>query len=171
MPRAAGAPGHVRLLTGRWPADEALRAEVAAAAPAGFDLILSKNTLKRGYIHPAEEVDARLLVQLGVDDASFVAEVAARLAPGGLFVIYNLCPAPAPPGQPWIPWADGHCPFDRALLEAAGLQVLAYDAVDDAAARALGTSLGWDRGEQPMDPATDLFAWMTLARRPENRPK
>lgn len=171
VPRAAGPPGRVRLLTGRWPADEALRAEVAATAPEGFDLILSKNTLKRGYIHPAEEVDPRKLVHLGVDDAGFVAEVAARLRPGGLFLVYNLCPAPAPPGQPYIPWADGSCPFERALLESAGLEVLAFDVVDDAPARALGAALGWDQGEQAMDLAADLFAWYSLARRPENRPK
>jgi SAM-dependent methyltransferase len=161
----------VTLVTGRWPAEEAAVAEVDAAAPQGFDLILSKNTLKHGYIHPAQEVDPRMLVSLGVDDAAFVQAVARRLRPGGQFLVYNLCPAPAPEGQPYIPWADGRCPFPRELLEKAGLEVLAFDQPDDAAARALGAALGWDRGEGAMDLQNDLFAWFTLARRPADPPK
>ncbi len=105
-------------------------------------------------------------MHLGVDDAAFVAAVAQSLRPGGLFVIYNLCPAPAPPDQPYIPWADGRCPFPRELLEGAGLQVLDFDVVDDTAARALGHALGWDQGDGAMDLQHDLFAWYTIARRP-----
>ena len=60
---------------------------------------------------------------------------------------YNLCPAPAAPGKPCIPWADGCCPFSRALLVGAGFTVLAFDRDDSQAARAMGRALGWDSGE------------------------
>jgi hypothetical protein len=160
--RIARGRGSVRMVNGRFPADAA----VARAVGAGWDAFLSKSTLKRGYVHPEQPVDPRQMVQLGVDDSTFVAEVAARLKPGGLFLIYNLSPAPAPPGERYIPWADGRCPFERALLERAGLEVLAYDAVDDEAARAMGRALGWDQGPRPMDLERDLFGRYTLARRP-----
>ena len=158
--------GTLTLVTGHWPGDPAAADAVRAALPQGVDLFLSKNTLKRGYLHPAEEVDPRRLVHLGVSDEEFVAAVFAALRPGGLFMIYNLCPAPAAAGQPYIPWADGHCPFPREMLEAAGLQVLDFDVVDDEAARAMGHALGWDQGESPMNLKDDLFAWFTVARRP-----
>jgi hypothetical protein len=154
--------GQLKLLTGHWPGDRML----STAAGGGFDLILSKNTLKNGYIHPAEKVDDRLLVHLGVSDEEFVAAVAESLAPGGLFLIYNLCPAPAPAGKPYIPWADGRCPFSRKVLEDAGLAVLAFDQNDDGPARAMGHALGWDAGEGAIDLDKDLFGLYTLAAKP-----
>jgi hypothetical protein len=164
--RPGGRSGQLSLEIGQWPGDASLAGAVREAVPDGADLFLSKNTLKRGYIHPAEPVDPRRLVHLGVGDEEFVAAVFAALRPGGLFMIYNLCPAPAAAGQPYIPWADGHCPFPRELLEAAGLQVLDFDVVDDEAARAMGHALGWDQGEGAMNLQDDLFAWFTVARRP-----
>lgn len=161
-----GKDGGLHLVTGQWPADAGTVAAVKAAAPGGLDLFLSKNTLKRGYIHPEREANPKHLVHLGVDDAAFVAAVAGSLKPGGLFVIYNLCPAPAPPDKPYIPYADGRCPFERSVLEQAGLQVLAFDVVDDDAIRAQAHALGWDAGDGAMDLQTDLFAWYTIARRP-----
>jgi SAM-dependent methyltransferase len=158
--------GTLQLVTGQWPADAATVKAVKTALPDGLDLFLSKNTLKRGYIHPERETDPKRLVHLGVDDATFVAAVAQALKPGGLFVIYNLCPAPAPADKPYIPWADGRCPFERSVLEAAGLEVLDFDVVDDDAIRAQAHALGWDQGEGAMDLHNDLFAWFTIARRP-----
>ena len=81
-------------------------------------------------------------------------------------MIYNLCPAPAAPGKPYIPWADGRCPFSRALWEAEGFRVLEFDADDSDAARAMGHALGWDLGSSAMDLAHDLFATWTLVRKP-----
>ena len=86
---------------------------------------------------------------------------------GGRVLIYNLSPATAPPGKPYIPAADGRSPFARATWEKAGFRVLAFDQDDSGAARALGRALGWDRlSEQPMDLVTDLFATYTLAEKP-----
>ena len=57
-----GPDGHLRVLLGRWPAEEAILRDSMrvpgaddgkeAVANGGYDLFMSKNTLKRGYIHP-----------------------------------------------------------------------------------------------------------------------
>jgi SAM-dependent methyltransferase len=155
------AGGSVKLVHGRFPADP----RVVAAAGGGYDLFLSKNTLKRGYIHPAQKVDPRMLVNIGVDDPAFLKAVASALKPGGWFVIYNLSPAPNAAGKPYIPWSDGRCPFSADDLAAAGFETLVRDAVDDQAARALGAALGWDKPPVNMKLADDLFALVTVARK------
>lgn len=160
------AAGTLRLLTGQWPAEESIRQD----AGAGYDLFISKNTLKNGYIHPAEAVDPRRLVHLGVSDSAFVAELSRLLKPGGLALIYNISPAPAAPGKPYIPWADGRCPFPRAQLESAGFEVLAFDRDDSEFVRRMGHALGWDDSEgAKMDLQNDLFAHYTLLRRARSR--
>src|SRR5258708_25739380 len=118
--RGAQATGRVRLVTGQWPATAAIAGDVGG----DYDLFLSKNTLKNGYLHPAQTVDPRMLVHLGVPDSAFVRAVYAALKPGGRAMIYNLCPAPAPTDKPYIPWADGRCPFPRDAWERAGLRVV-----------------------------------------------
>ena len=154
--------GKLKLVDGQWPATD----EVRDAAGKGFDVILSKNTLKRGYIHPERPANPRMLVHLGVDDSTYVARLHDALKPGGYALIYNLSPAPSKPDQPYQPWSDGRCPFERGLLERAGFEVLEYDLDDGVAARALGHALGWDAGPRPMDLQNDLFAHATLLRRP-----
>jgi hypothetical protein len=154
--------GRLRVLNGFFPKDAGLVKELGR----GYDLFLSKNTLKRGYVHPAQPVSDRQRIDLGVSDLEFVKRVAALLRPGGLFVIYNLSPGQAPAGQPYKPMADGQCPFSRQTLEAAGFEVLALDTVDDAPARSMGRALGWDQEPgAPWDLEADLFAWFTIARR------
>ena len=157
-----GKLGHLKLVSGHWPTD----ANVKQAVGQGFDLFLSKNTLKNGYIHPERDVDPRRLVHLGVDDETFVRAVFDLLNPGGVALIYNISPAPAPPDKPYIPWADGRCPFARNLWESVGFRVIAFDADDSQAARAMGRALGWDQGEGAMDLENDLFAHYTIARKP-----
>lgn len=158
--RGAGTTGRVRLVTGQWPASEAVEREVGA----GYDLFLSKNTLKNGYLHPAAPVDPRMLVHLGVPDSVFLARLAAIVKPGGRVMIYNLCPAPAPPGKPYLPWADGFCPFPPAQWEHAGFRVVVFDRDDTPAARAMGRALGWDAAGMDVD--KDLFAtWSLFERR------
>ena len=158
-----GRKGRLSLVHGSWPGD----ASVAKQAGGGFDLILSKNTLKRGYIHPERKVDARMTINLGVADEAFVKAVYDALKPGGRFLIYNLCPAPSPPDKPYIPWADGRCPFDRSLMEKAGFTFVAFDQDDSIVARDMGRALGWDQGEGAMDLKADLFGHYTLAIRPK----
>lgn len=152
--------GKVSYVTGRWPGE----AETAAAVGKGFDLIISKNTLKNGYLHPAREVDKRMLVDLGVSEPAFLAAIHDALKPGGVLLIYNLSPAPSKPDEPYKPWSDGRSPFSPEQFKAAGLEVLAHDRTDDAAARAMAKALGWD--SDGMDVENDLFAHFTIARRP-----
>ena len=153
--------GRIELVEGFFPTD----ASTVKQLGSGYDVFLSKNTLKRGYVHPEKEVDKRLLVDLGVSDLDFCQEVAKLLKPGGLFLIYNLSPAQNPPDKPYLPWADGRCPFPKAEMEKAGFEVLAFDVIDDKKAREMGSLIGWDKGPSPMNFEKDLFAHYTLARK------
>jgi hypothetical protein len=159
--QGAVGPGSVTLATGQWPATDEMRRTVDEQ----LDLFISKNTLKNGYLHPARPVDPRLLVHLGVSDSEFVAALARSVKKGGRVLIYNLCPAPAPPDKPYIPWADGRCPFPRETWTGAGFRVLEFDRDDSPAARAMGHALGWDQGENGMKLDTDLFATWSLFQR------
>ena len=158
----AGATGSVTLVHGRYPAE----AKAVAAVGTGYDLFISKNTLKNGYIHPAEPVDPRRLVHLGVDDTTFVRTLYRIVKPGGRALIYNLCPAPAPPGKPYIPWADGRSPVLQGAVEVRGFRVVDFDRDDSRAAREMAHALGWDQGPNPMDLEKDLFGIYTLVERP-----
>ncbi len=150
------ARGKLELLFGRFPG------ELGDRVRDHVDIFVSKNTLKRGYIHPAQKVNPKLLVQLGVSDKQFLDSVHGKLNDGGLFLIYNLHPAQADEGQPYIPWADGRSPFDRDQLIAAGFDVLAFDRDDTTAAREMARTLGW---QKQMDLEQDLFATFTLVRK------
>lgn len=156
-----GKRGSVTLVEGRWPSEKG----VIDAVGGGYDIITSKNTLKNGYLHPEREVDKRMLLDLGVSDEDFVKRLYESLKPGGLVVIYNICPAPAPKDKPFIPWADGRCPFSKELWEKSGFKVLAYDVDDSAATRKMGHLLGWDEGPNSMDLKDDLFAHYTIVQK------
>lgn len=156
---SAGDDGSVSLVFGHFPAD----VKTTDGVGGGYDIFISKNTLKRGYIHPEQEVDPARLVQLRVDDETFVRAVYDLLKPGGFALIYNLAPAPSKPEEPYKHWADGRSPWPRELYERVGFAVVAYDADDNAPARAMGKALGW--GEQ-MNLETDLFGLYTLLRKP-----
>jgi hypothetical protein len=154
-------PGRVTLVTGRWPAVP----DVRAAVGDHLDVFLSKNTLKRGYVHPALAVSPARHFDLGVDDATFLAALRDALVPGGVVLLYNVCPAPAAPGAAYIPWADGRSPFDRAAWEAAGFDLRELDRDDTPAIRRVARLLRWDVGEDAVDIERDVFATYTLARR------
>jgi hypothetical protein len=156
---ADGARGAVRLVFGRWPAEE----DVVAAVAGGYDLFVSKNTIKRGYVAPPVEVDPSRRLDLGVPADVFLARLLDVLRPGGLAVLYNLGGRPAGEGEPYRPATDIACPWSRAELEAAGFEVLALDRDDSAAARVFGRALGW---EAQMDLETALFGSVTVLKRP-----
>ena len=157
----AHADGNVQLLSGRFPAEE----DLVQSAGVGYELFVSKNTLKRGYIHPSREpASPRHVIQLGVSDEAFLKQVSEMLNSHGLMVFYNLCPPKSAPDKPYVPWAEGESPFTREQLEAAGFEILEYDVVDDEVARELGHQLGWDAAGG-MKLETDLFAWYTIARK------
>lgn len=155
-----GSDGTLKLVFGQWPADP----KTVESVGEGYDLIISKNTLKNGSINPEHKVDERLLVRLGVSHDQFVEHLSRILKPGGKIMIYNLCPAQKPDPKDYIPWADGRCPFPREMLEKHGLRVVEFDKNDDEWARKLGKAIGWDR--DGMDLEKDLFAWYTLIEKP-----
>ncbi len=161
-----GSPGSITLAQGFWPKDQKIVDKVGG----GIDLILSKNTLKRGYLKPERKVDdKRQLIDLGVSDQVFLAAIFNTLAPGGKLVIYNLHPKPAGPKEKYKPMADGRSPFSREQYEKAGLKVMALDTVDHEAARKMGRLLKWDqneKGETVEDLDTSLFALVTVVMRP-----
>lgn len=155
------ASGRVNLHFGSFPTDTGM----TRALGGGYDLFISKNTLKRGYIHPEKEVDPRMLVHLGVDDSTFVQRVYDLLQPGGFFMIYNLHPKYTPPdAEKYIPWSDGRSPFAKALYEKIGFKVIAFDLNDTEFAHTMAKALGWE--DAGMNLATDLFGMYTLLQRP-----
>lgn len=162
MPRSKaageGAQGSLTTLYGSFPSDTSINRQLGS----GFDLFVSKNTLKRGYIHPEREADPRMLVHLGVDDSTFVKRVYDLLKPRGYFMIYNLHPAKSAPDQPYIPWSDGRSPFDKALLEKIGFKVLEFDRDDTEFAHTMAKAVGWDK---EMKLETDLFGTYTLVQK------
>jgi len=149
--------GNLRLLFGSWPK------ELNEQAGGGYDLFLSKNTLKKGYVHPAQPIPDRQRLQLGVTDEEFVRAMSGMLKPGGFALIYNLHPKQN--AEKYIPWADGASPFTRDAFEAAGFEVIAFDQNDSAEAREMGRQLKWNEGESAMDLDNDLFATYTLLRK------
>ncbi len=154
-----GPPGTLRLFYGSWPSDDATRAHVGGR----YDLIISKNVLKRGYIHPEREADPAQLIDLGVTDEAFIGALKEALVPGGLVVIYNFSPKQASPDEPYIPWADGRCPFDAEQWEAGGFEVLAHDEQDTerAIAHFVAVGAGTQEGLEG-----NLFGMYTVVRRP-----
>lgn len=154
-----GEPGSVALAFGRWPGGEGMRDAVGG----GFDLIMSKNVLKLGYIHPEQEVDARMLVDLGVDDEAFVEALWESLAPGGFVLIYNIYP-PQPEDR-YIPWGHGENPFARSLWESVGFEVVAWNEPDSAGVHAMGRALGWD-AQDPESFEASFLGMYTMLRRP-----
>lgn len=138
-PKAAD--GSLSLHFGRFPANRAVAEKIGS----GIDLFIAKNTLKRGYIHPAQAVDANRAIDLGVDDEEFVRAVYERLNPGGFFMIYNFHPQRTPAGENYIPWSDGRSPFSKAVFEMAGFKIIQMDCDDTAMAHQIARKLGLDK--------------------------
>ncbi len=157
--------GSVSIHKGQWPAEQPLREAIGG----GFSLITSKNTLKNGYLHPApapgQTVDPKRLIQLGLSDESYVRHVHDALQPGGIFVIYNICPPQNPPDKEYLPWADGASPFPREMLEKAGFEVIAFDVSDQEWVVGCFDTLGYGDGKPRAELAKEYFCQYTIARR------
>lgn len=130
--------GNVVLHDGYFASDEAL----VKAMGTGYALWLSKNTLKRGYVHPAEPPGAKAQIGLGLDDAKILSIIHGQLEKGGLFLIYNIGGAQT---QPYKPMTDVRCPFSKDDLAGAGFEVVAYDEDDTEKAKVMAAALEWQK--------------------------
>jgi SAM-dependent methyltransferase len=148
-PPAPGVPPARRLL-GNFPAWPDMREAVGG----GYDIILSKNVLKKSYVRED-------FVQLGATDEAFLGEMHDRLKPGGLFLIMNLGSRPQA-GAPAKGAEDAHAAFTGAQLRAAGFEVLADDVDASAVSSALLVRSGYDPEELGAD---KVETRVTLARR------
>ena len=168
VPPAAGRRGHpgtIMLAHGFWPKDSSIVERVGR----GYDLILSKNTLKKGYIKPERKIDKRQQIDLGVGDDVFLKAIHDTLNPGGKLIIYNLYPKPPDGKSAYNPQADARSPYTREQYEKAGLQVVALNVEEHAIARNIGRALKWDRNDKDeiiSDLETNHFAMYTLVARP-----
>ncbi|MGV3625345.1 MAG: hypothetical protein ACO1OB_31330 [Archangium sp.] len=129
---------------GYFPGDEKLVKEIGT----GFDLWISKNTLKRGYVKPLE---GKASIDVGPAPLNVISK---ELKKGGFLLIYNLAPMQK---TPYLPMADGASPFTKEELQSAGFEILAFDKDDSEKAREMGKALEW--GDEP------LAATYTLARK------
>jgi hypothetical protein len=161
-----GAPGTVTLIHDRWPAKPPVVERVRSAGP--YRLIVSKNTLKRGYIKPERRANKNQLIDLGVSDDAFLKATHDVLVPGGVLLIYNLAPKQNPADKPFLPHADARSPYSPEQFSKAGFEVIAHNANDDEFVRRMGAQLGWDKndkGEVVNDLTSNLFALYTIVRR------
>lgn len=159
-----GHPGTIALAHGYWPKDPRIVERVGK----GYDLILSKNTLKKGYVKPERKIDKRQQIELGVSDDAFLKTLFSTLNPGGKMIIYNLYPRPPGPKEKYNPQADARSPWPREQWEKAGFNVLAFNVEDHAAARNMGRALKWDRDQNgdAVNLDASLFAMLTILERP-----
>jgi hypothetical protein len=104
-----------------------------------------------------------MLVHLKVDDETFVRSMFEMLKPGGLAIVYNICPALSKPDEPFKPWSDGRFPFERDLLEKIGFEIIRFDEDDTEFIREMAVPLGWN---EPGVVDENLFAHYTLLRKP-----
>jgi hypothetical protein len=150
--------GSVEMINGFWPGGEGMSAKVGE----GYDVFLSKNTLKRGYVHPERPANPNYLINLGVTDEEYLQAVKKSLKSGGLFIVYNLSPAQNPLDKEFLPMADGRFPFEQSLAERVGFETLAFDVNDDKFARAMGVAYGWGSAA---DMEKGIFAHYTILRK------
>ncbi len=159
---ANGERGRLRILSGRYPNGPGL----VGAVGKDFDVIVSKNVLKKGYIHPERPPAKGKPMDLGASDDEVLRAFFNALRPGGHMLVYNICPALTPPDKPFVPWSDGRSPFSKTAWEAAGFTVLAFDQDDVEPVRRMGKIFGWDRDpDSPWDLDHDLSVLYTLAKR------
>jgi hypothetical protein len=149
-----GRTGYLTLRHGVFAADQGLTAQIGG----GYGLVVAKNTFKRGFMKP--QPGRKAVVSFNVADDVLLRALHASLAPGGLLVIYNLSGAL----DLTRPATDGRSPFAREDFERASFKVLAFDAIDDAGARAMGQALGWAKDMGDLN--ANLFARFTVVQRP-----
>lgn len=135
-----GTKGSVSLHLGEWFADWRFRDRVGD----GYDLILARNVLKRGYVRPEEPMEHFDPIDIGGDPATGARTLFDALRPGGIVVVYNLG------GGAWRlddgsynASADVRDPLGREAWEEAGFEVLHFQTNGSRLMREVGVALGW----------------------------
>ena len=151
-------PGSITLVEGSWPNDETTRKQAGDR----YDLLVSRNLLKRGYVKPAQ-LNPNFPPPVGweMTDAEMLKHVHDLLVPGGIVVIESLGPKP----DLQIPWSDISNPWPEQAWIDAGFEVLAHDQDESDYARIMGATLGWD---DQMNLETDLFGVYSVYRKSAN---
>lgn len=154
-----GRIGSISLYLGEWFGDEDFRSQTGD----GFDLLLFRNVLKKGYVTPDVPMEGFDPIDVGGSPERGAEIIAAALAPGGIAIVYNLGSGPhvRDDGSYNNP-ADVRDPFGRASWEAAGLEVVVYEADGSALMREAGVAIGWAETVEELAP---LNARYTLVRR------
>lgn len=154
-----GTKGSVSLHLGEWFRDWDFRRAVGG----DYDLILARNVLKRGYVQPEEPMEHFDPIDVGGGPEIGAQTLFDALRPGGVVVVYNLG------GGAWRledgsynAQADVRDPFGRDAWEAAGFEVLHFQANGSQLMREVGVALGWGTLED-LESYNVLY---TVARRP-----
>lgn len=155
-----GKTGNLRLLQGYWPAGQIARERVGT----GYDLIMSRNVLRKGPMDPESEARPELRVSLRTSFEMYLARANEALNMGGLMIVYNIGGA-GPELWEQFPASDFSCPFTREQWEAAGFELVAFNEVDDEPMRKVAKALFLDRGANGINLETNLYAQYTLARK------
>ncbi|GJM18423.1 MAG: hypothetical protein DHS20C14_06360 [Phycisphaeraceae bacterium] len=150
-----GDDGSVRVTECLWPNEEACRDD----AGGGYDVIMARNLLKRGYVKPKELIGNYVPVAHGMSDEEACKHFYDALAPGGVVVIYSLGGAP----HPDKPWTDIANPWPIDAWEAVGFEVVHHDLDVSADARTVFVTLGLGEAE-PLE--SGLFGVCSVYRRP-----
>jgi hypothetical protein len=164
VPGYKGKGGTIRLVHGKFPAEDPVRESVGT----GYDLFIAKNVLKRGYIHPEQPVPERQRIDLESTTLLSSSRFSRPSPPAAASWSTTSVPLRSA-RQALHPWADGRSPFPAARSGRGRLPRRGVRQDDSAAARAMAHALGWDAGEQPMDLQKDLFAHYTLVEKPASR--
>ena len=159
QPRAvenpAGDGGSVRVTECLWPNEESCRENVGG----GYDVIISRNLLKRGYVKPEKLLGNYVPVAHGMSDAEACGHFYDALSPGGVLVIYSLGGKP----DPAKPWTDIANPWPLGAWESAGFEVVHHDLDVSPGAREMFVALGYRTAEEAEDA---LFGVCSVYRKP-----
>jgi hypothetical protein len=134
--------------------------KVAIDAAALSDLIISKNTLKKGFVRPTT---GKAMIDLGMSSDQYLKGFANALKPGGYLIIYNISQKLDP--NNYRASNDGASPFTPDEYAAAGFKVIFFEQVDHDKVRRLGQALGWGGPQGMGDLNTNLFAQYTVVQR------
>ncbi len=152
-----GASGSVRVTECLWPNEASCREDVGG----GYDVILARNLLKRGYVKPRELIGNYVPVAHEMTDGEALGHFYDALAPGGVVVIYSLGGAP----DPAKPWTDIANPWPESAWGAAGFEVVHHDLDVSADAGEMFVALGYS---EPDTVADTLFGVCSVYRKPAN---